>query len=405
MTGLHCDDEDVVEVLSLGPMPLANNLVDSDTTDPSDPMYPLDVVYCAENGLLQLRESVPPEAMFSDYLYLTSYSQVLVDNAHALARRLVPEWNLGADDLAMEIGSNDGYLLSEYLRLGVPVLGIDPAENVAAIANESGVQTLNAFFGTEVAEQLRADGKRASVFHANNVIAHVPDIAGVMEGIAIVLADEGTAVIETPYVRSFVERLEYDTIYHEHLFYYSLASISTLLERAGLEVVDVEQIPIHGTSLRVFAKLPGVGQPSERLLALQATERELGIAEAGYFADFGRRVNELRGSLATMLEGLVADGKTIGAYAAAAKCTIMLNSIGDAGRIPMWVADKNPHKQGKLIPGVRVPVVPPERILEDQPDYLLIHAWNFLDEILEQLAEYRARGGKFIVPLPEPHIL
>ncbi len=367
--------------------------------------YPLELAFCAGCALAQITVSIPPEELFTDYPYFSSYADAVTSNAETLAYRVMDRRGLGPDSLVMEVASNDGYLLRHYVEAGVPVLGIDPARNMASDAEASGVTTLTAFFGHDVAEQLRREGRRADVLHANNVLAHVPDINGVISGISRVLADDGVAIVETPYVRDLVDKLEFDTIYHEHLFYYSLTSFRPLLERHGLEVVDVERLPIHGGTLRVYAARSGATSVASSVEDLLAEERELGMSEIGYFEGFAARVTELCGKLVDLLDRLAADGARLAAYGAAAKGTVLLNAAGvDARRIE-FVADKNPHKQGYSMPGVHIPVVAPEVITDRMPDYLLILAWNFADEVMRQQSDYAARGGRFIVPVPEPTIV
>ncbi len=391
-------------VLDLGEMPLANSLVRPEATA-DERTYPLAVRFCGATGLLQLTVSVPPEALFCEYLYFSSYSRTILDSAGGLVERLVRERGLGPDDLAMEVASNDGYLLASYVERGVPVLGIDPARNIADTARERGVPTLVEFFGSEVGRRLAAEGRRASVVHANNVIAHVPDVLGVLGGMAEVLRDDGVVVIETPYVRDLVEQLAFDTVYHEHLYYYSLSSMAALLERVGLVVVDVERIPMHGGSLRIFAGHPGSASPTAAVVDILTEEHDIGIADVAFYRDFGRRVETLLDDVRAMLRQLRDEGLTVAAYGAAAKGAVMLNALGDEGRIPIWVADRNPNKQGLLMPGTHNPVVGPERIAADQPDVLLLCAWNFLDELVEQEAAYLDRGGRFLVPVPEPRLV
>ncbi|HSH59353.1 MAG TPA: class I SAM-dependent methyltransferase [Acidimicrobiales bacterium] len=400
-----CGHAGVQTVLSLGEQPLANALLAEDQLDGAEQRYPLDLAFCASCALAQTTVSIPPEELFTDYLYFSSYADAVTSNAKMLVHRVLGRRRLGSDSLVMEVASNDGYLLKHYAQAGIPVLGIDPARNVAADAEAAGVPTLTAFFGHDVAEQLRREGRRADVLHANNVLAHVPDVNGVISGISRVLADDGVAIVETPYVRDLVEKLEFDTIYHEHLFYYSLTSFRSLLNRHGLEVVDAERIPIHGGSLRVYAADSGTAAVAPAVDQLLAEERELGMSEIGYFEGFTARVNDLCAKLVELLDGLAADGARIAAYGAAAKGTVLLNAAGvDARRIE-FVADRNPHKQGSYMPGVHVPVVGPEAISDRMPDYLLVLAWNFAEEVIGQQSEYAARGGRFIVPVPRPTIV
>jgi SAM-dependent methyltransferase len=392
--------------MSFGDMPLANGLLREEELDRPEPRFPLELVFCETCALLQITESVDPELLFGDYPYFSSTSTTMVERAGELVSRLVRERGLESADLVMEIASNDGYLLQHYARDGVPVLGIDPARNVVEAATARGVETVCAFFGEELARELASEGRRASVLHANNVLAHVPDVNGVVPGIAHVLAEDGVAVVETPYVRDLVERTEFDTVYHEHLFYYSLTALDRLFARNGLRIVDVERIDIHGGSLRVFAvRADSEEQSRPSVRALLDEEEELGIATARYFEDFAARVDALREELRELLRDLRAQGHNLAAYGAAAKGTTLLNAFG-IGRDELdFVADRSEHKQGLYMPGVRLPIVTPERLLESMPDEVLLLAWNFADEILEQQAEYRRRGGSFILPLPRPQIV
>jgi hypothetical protein len=400
-----CGSSSLEPVLSLGSTPLANSLLTDAALDRDEPRYPLDLVFCSACTLVQITLSVPPEDMFEEYAYFSSFADTVVDNAREISTRLVRERNLGSDDLALEIASNDGYLLKNYVAAGVPVLGIDPARNIATVAEEHGVPTLCDFFGREVAQQLRDEGRRASVLHANNVLAHVPDVNGVVVGIATVLADDGVAVIETPYVRDMVDELEFDTIYHEHLFYYSAHALRALFERNGLTIVDVEHLPIHGGTLRVFAAPTAHATPGPAVADLLAAERDAGMTEIGYYQDFAANVERLTEQLRALLGSLKTGGASIAAYGAAAKGATLLNYAGIGTETIDFVADRNVHKQGRYMPGVHLPIVDPAELLVRNPDYLLLLAWNFADEIVVQQAEYAARGGRFIVPVPEPRVV
>jgi SAM-dependent methyltransferase len=401
-----CGATDLVVVLSLGEMPPANALLTERELHAPEARYPLELALCEACGLAQLTVSVDPAELFTEYAYFSSYSTTMLAHAEELVAQMIERCGLGPDSLATEIASNDGYLLQFYVRAGVPVLGIDPARNIVAQALERGVETLCDFFSIELAEELRASGHRADVLHANNVLAHVPDVNGVVRGMERMLATDGIAVIETPYVRDLVERLEFDTIYHEHLFYYSLTALDGLFQANGLRIVDVERIPIHGGSLRVFAApaatAPGASPAVGRLLE---EERILGVMRLDYFTGFAERVEGLRAELVALIDSLKAQGHRVAAYGAAAKGAVLLNAFDIGTDRIDFVVDRSEYKQGRFMPGVRLPIASPERLLSDQPDEVLLLAWNFAEEVLAQQHEYRDRGGRFIIPVPSPVIV
>jgi SAM-dependent methyltransferase len=392
-------------VLDLGPMPLANGLLDEDDLDEPEARYPLALAFCVRCQLAQITETVPPDRMFREYAYFSSVSDEMVEHARRIAERMIDRSNLGATSLVIELASNDGYLLQHYVARGIPVLGIDPARNIAEAATARGIPTMAEFFDAGVAEDLRHSGRLADVVHANNVLAHVPDLHGFIAGIATVLKPNGVAVIETPYVRDLVERLEFDTIYHEHVFYFSVSSLVRVFGDHGLVVADVERIPIHGGSLRVFVTRAGVTLPSPAVTGLLEDETRLGVTGIDYFSEFAARVEALGADLRDLLAGMKEHGRSIAGYGAAAKGAILLNAFGIGTDTLDFVADRSPHKQGRYMPGVRIPVVPAERLLESMPDACLLLAWNFADEILAQQSEYRGRGGTFILPVPKPTVV
>lgn len=394
-----CGGENLAPVIDLGLQPLANAYRHPDDVSEED-HYPLALRRCRACSLVQLTCTVPPKLLFENYRYFSSYSSTMVESTRLLAERLTSERSLTTDDLVLEVGSNDGYLLKHYVDLAISVLGIEPAQNIAAVAQENGVSTRNEYFCESLALELVGAGYSASVVHANNVLAHVPEINDFVAGISAVLRPDGVAVVETPYLVRLVDDRQFDTIYHEHVFYYSLSSVSSIVERHGLVVTAVEQIPLHGGSLRLF--IQHAGSPcSDEVTALLESERERGILTDSYFFDFAERVEELKTEVVDLILGLKRAGATIAAYGAAAKGTVLLNHLGLGVEIIDFVVDRNVHKQGLLMPGVGIPILPPEELEILQPDYTLLLTWNFADEILGQQHGYRSAGGTFIVPASE----
>lgn len=399
-----CNGTRLTSVLDLGATPLANALVDADAANGPEQLYPLQVVLCQNCSLVQITETVPPEVLFSDYVYFSSVSDTAVASAKLLAEHLIRARGLGSGSLVMEAASNDGYLLRHYCDQGIPVIGIEPAANVARVAKAGGIPTRCAFFSREEAARLSAEGLHCSIFHANNVLAHVADLNGFVAGIRTILAPEGVAVVEVPYLRDLVENVEFDTIYHEHLCYFSVTSLDRLFARHKLALVDVERISIHGGSLRLFV-MQADAQQGAVVANMLEVEDKLGITRSSYYADFAARVEALKHDLVSLLRSLKAQGRSIAAYGASAKGTTLLNFFGLGRDVLDFVADRSKAKQGKLTPGMHLPILPPEALAQSRPDYCLLLTWNFADEILQQQAPYRAGGGKFVLPIPQVRIV
>ena len=401
-----CGSPSLTEVLSLGKTPLANALIAGADLAREEKTYPLDLVFCDRCTLLQITETISPDVLFSDYVYFSSFSETMLRHSQALVERLIPSEHLSPESLVIEVASNDGYLLQFYRNSGIPVLGVEPAANIAEVAIANGIPTVCEFFGSEVATRLRGEKRVADVIHANNVLAHVPDLNGFVTGIETLLADEGVAVIEAPYALDMIAGSEFDTIYHEHLCYFSLTALDALFRRNGLQIHDVEQVPIHGGSLRILAsKSSSQRAVSQAVVDLLSREEAWGVRQREPYLAFGAQVDELKRTLAEMLSNLKGEGRRLAAYGASAKGSTLLNVFGIGRDTLDFVVDRSTVKQGRFTPGTHLPIRGPSALLEDEPDFVLLLTWNFADEILEQQAEFRSRGGKFIVPIPTPHII
>lgn len=395
-----CGFKNVVPVLSLGNLPLANALLKAEQLGEPEPRFPLDVVLCPHCSLLQITETVPPELLFRNYPYFSSFSDTTLQHARALAEDLAESLHLTSKSLVIEVASNDGYLLQHFKQMGIPVLGIEPATNIVPAAEAKGVPTLNEFFDDRLAERLRRDGKRGDVIIGNNVLAHVARLHEFVDGIRLLLKPDGTAVFEVGYAREMADHCEFDQLYHEHLCYYSLTALTHLFALHGLRVVDAEVVSVHGGSLRVTVRPKGHTRLCPRMLALLEEEQSWGIKDPGPYAHFASRVAVKRETLLSLLRELKAAGKRIAGYGAAAKGAIMLNAFGIGHEFLDYVVDRSTYKQGLYMPGCHLPIHAPERLLKDKPDYVLMLAWNFKAEILEQQAAYRQAGGQFIIPTP-----
>jgi SAM-dependent methyltransferase len=390
--------------VDLGATPLANAFVRPERAHLSDPTFPLAVARCPACHLVQITDTVEPDTLFGEYVYFSSYSDVFLAHARALADALSERFGLGPDRRVVEIASNDGYLLQYFQARGIPVLGVEPARNISAAAIARGIPTLNRFFGSSAVDEVRAAGP-ADVIIGNNVLAHVPDVNDFLAAVTACLAKDGAAVFEFPYVADLLEGLAFDTIYHEHVFYYSLSALVALAARAGLEVFDVERQAIHGGSLRAFLRHPQGGARERAVPALLAAEQAAGLTGPQPYARFGHEVARLRRDIPALLRSLKAAGHRLAAYGAPAKGNTLLNACAIGRDLIEFTVDRSPHKQGLLTPGARVPVLEPEALLREMPDYTVILPWNFAAEIVGQQRAYLKKGGAFIVPVPAPRIL
>lgn len=399
-----CQHNALKPILDFGFMPPSDRFLSQEELSETTTRYPLELAFCEHCSLLQILETVDPYLLFGEnYLYYSSYSESWLRHSANNANDLISRYQLDRNSLVVELASNDGYLLQNFKQIGIPVLGIDPAPGPAEAARQKGIDTINGFFTKHVAEELSAEGVKADVVITNNVLAHVADLHDFIRGINIILKPAGVWIIEVPYVKNLVESGAFDTIYHEHLCYFSVEALRRLLAGHDLAINDIRRLDSHGGSLRLHVSR----QDHETRAICQFLDEEScsGMHSSAYYEDFAKRVEEASAVIADLLESLAAQGNRIAAYGAAAKGTILLNCLGEAARHVDYVVDQNVFKQGKWVPGVQIPILPPATITSDRPDYLLLLPWNLQREILLQQQAYRDSGGKFIIPLPSPTIV
>lgn len=393
--------------VDLGMSPLCERYIAPDHANEMEPFYPLHVKVCGHCLLVQLDEYVSPGAIFSHYAYFSSYSDSWLDHARRYVEMAIPRFELSEGSLVVEIASNDGYLLQYFVERRIPVIGIEPAANVAEAAANKGVPSIVRFFGCELARELAGQGRQADLLLGNNVLAHVPDINDFVGGMKILLKPAGHITMEFPHLMRLVEGNQFDTIYHEHFSYLSLTVVQRIFAAHGLAVYDVEEWPTHGGSLRIYARHKEASGPpvSAAVTNLLDREKQAGLHDMTYYRDFGRRVVDVKCDLLEFLIGVRRSGKSIAGYGAPGKGNTLLNYCGIRGDLLPYTVDRNPFKHGLLLPGTRIPVFPPERIAETRPDYIFILPWNLRSEIMNQLSYAREWGAKFVVPIPGVEVL
>jgi SAM-dependent methyltransferase len=402
-----CGDALLDSVVDLGMSPLCESFLRRDQLNTMEPFYPLHVLVCRRCWLVQLEQYVSAEHIFTEYAYFSSFSDSWIEHARDYTEKMIDRFALGPHSQVVELASNDGYLLQWFVKAGVPSLGIEPAANVAAAAEERGVSTLVRFFGADLAQELVAAGRRADLLLGNNVLAQVPDLNDFVAGMKVLLAPEGVLTMEFPHVMRLIDENQFDTIYHEHFSYFSLHTTRAIFEHHGLVLFDVEEIPTHGGSLRVYGRHvadrsksvePAVGE-------LLARETSFGLTNVARYAGFAAQVEETKRAILDLLIGLKRQGKRIVGYGAPGKGNTLLNYCGIRTDFLDFTVDRSTYKQGLFTPGTHIPILGPEEIIRRRPDYVFILPWNFKDEIMAQMAGIREWGGQFIVPIPDARIL
>lgn len=400
-----CGCDTVEEFLDLGKTALANKFLAKEELSVPETMYPLRVGFCHACGHVQLCDRVPPNVMFEDYLYISSASDTLREHLYSLSDLIVGRCQLRAEDLVIDVGCNDGTLLSGFIRYGVRTLGVDPAQNLAELHQNTGIDRYVGFFNSRTAKEIADRWGKASVITATNTFPHIPELDDFVRGVQTTLAPAGTFVIEAHYLIDLLEQGAFDTIYHEHVSYWALGPMMTLFEKHGMQVVDAERLPLHHGQLRVFVQRNGEGHLQPSVAKILEEERERGIDQFETYQRFAKKTYQIKYDLRREITTLRSQGKRVVGYGAPAKANTLLAFLELGPEILEYIVDRSPLKQGRYTPGHHIPVVSPERLLLDRPDYCLLLAWNFADEVLEQQTEYRKRGGKFIIPVPDVKIM
>ncbi|MCB1120834.1 MAG: methyltransferase domain-containing protein [Verrucomicrobiae bacterium] len=398
-----CNKESHDIVIDLGVQPVCNNMIERQKVNLMEPFYPLRVHFCPHCYLVQLDEYASRDDIFSDYTYFSSFSDTWLKHASKYVDWVTEFQGLNENSLAVELASNDGYLLRNFVAKGIPVLGIEPADTVANAAMKNNIRTLIKFFGVETAKEVREEYGPADVIIGNNVLAHVPDLNDFVGGQKVLLGDKGIITIEFPHLKCLIEKNQFDTIYHAHFSYYSLIAVENVYKHHGLRIFDVHRLETHGGSLRIIACHDNnADRPTtQNVLDLRKEELEAGMAEMGYYRDFRQNVQKVRADVLDFFALARKEGKTVVGYGAPGKGNTMLNYCGIRPEDMPYTVDRSPAKAGKLTPGMRIPVYPPAKIAETKPDYVFILPWNLKEEIAEQMSHIREWGGKFVVPIPE----
>jgi len=397
-----CGNGELKRILNLGEMPLANAFIDKNQLSDTEKHYPLRVVWCDKCGLLQIDEVVSPVVLFKNYIYVSGTSDFLRKHFEGMATDIVGIFNLNNDSVVIDIASNDGTLLKEFKKLNVKVLGIEPAVNISKIAEQNGIKTINDFFSEAVSVELVKQTGKVDVITATNVVAHINDLDDLLKGVSHLLKEDGVFVMEVPYLVDLLDKTEFDTIYHEHLSYFAVRPLLKLFEKHDFKLIDVKRVNIHGGTIRVYASKNNsnneVKKSANQLISMEIT---MGLDQEKTYLEFAERIENLKDNTINLLRDLKSQNKVIIGYGAAAKGNVLLNYYQIGTELIDFIVDMNPMKQGMFTPGLHIPVHPTDKILKVKPDYILILAWNFADEIMAQQQEFKAMGGKFIIPVPK----